>query len=120
MNENEAMELIIKSISENEGLTVEEAKLSYQARKDLPETAFCGPDKSYPAHDAAHVRDAFSRLSAFGGKLKPATRSRIHACLVRRAKHFGIEHQGCRWCSKKVEETIEWFLADYNKCKDCE
>jgi hypothetical protein len=95
-------------IAEYEGLTIQEAKLSYAARQKLPATAFCGPNKSYPAHDAAHVRNGLSRLSQFGHRLKPAVRARIHSCLMSRAKRFGV----------KVNETyntnpiIAWFLEE--------
>jgi len=94
-----------------ENLPFQEAVLSYKARENLPASAFCGPDRSYPAHDAAHVRNAFARLATFGGRLARATVSRIHACLVAKAKRFGVEHGGCKWCKKKeeVEETVKWF-----------
>lgn len=112
MDEN--IEEVIKAIAEFEGLEIQEAKLTYAARQELPPSAFCGPNKTYPAHDAAHVRNGFARLSTFGHRLKPAVRERIHACLLKRAKRFGVEHKGCKWCSKKVEETIakirDWYL----------
>ena len=98
---DELEETIIKSIMEHEGQTFEEAKLSYQRRKELPTSAFCGPNRSYPAHDAAHVRNALARLSTFGGRLKPGVRARILACIKRRAKRFGVE----------VSETAEGKLA---------
>lgn len=97
-------------IAQYEGLTIEEAKLTYKQRQDLPESAFCGPDRSYPAHDAAHVRNAFARLSAFGKRLPRATAQKIYRCLVRRAKRFGIEHdpEKFKWLTgKSVRETIE-------------
>jgi len=34
----------VLTIAEYEGVSIEEAKLSYAARQDLPATAFCGPD----------------------------------------------------------------------------
>jgi hypothetical protein len=77
------------SIYEGEGLTIEEAKLSYAERKHLPSGAFCGPDRSFPAHDAAHVRNGLARLKQ--SKFSPAIKARILACLRRRAKKYGIE-----------------------------
>ena len=102
----EQEDTIIKYIMEVEGEPYEEAKLTYQRRKELPTSAFCGPNRSYPAHDAAHVRNAVARLSRFGGKFSPAVRARIMACLKRRAKRFGVE----------ISETAEGklLLAKYD------
>lgn len=99
---------------EYEGLTFEEAVLSYKARQKLPKGAFCGPDRSYPTQDAAHVRSAFQRLSQFGRKMSPALRKRIHGCIVGKAKKLGVKHKGCWICGgKKFKETVEnvitWF-----------
>ena len=100
--------------------TFEEAKLTYARREKLPAKAFCGPDKSYPAHDAKRVRNGFVRLAQFGGKLPKATRAKIYRCLRKRAKKYKIEHdaKNYKWKSdgspnpayrKKVRETVEWF-----------
>lgn len=116
------IEETIQFIGFAEGLSVEEAKLTYQRRQALPAGAFCGPNRSYPAHDAAHVRNGFARLSAFGHRLKPAVRQRIHACLSRKAKRFGVEHGGCKWCKgTKVQETVEWFMGRHKEdfCSEC-
>ena len=34
------------------------AKLSAAARRALPDSAFAGPDRSFPVNDAAHARAA--------------------------------------------------------------
>jgi len=102
-------ETILKAMVELEGYSFEEAKLTYARRQKLPSGAFCGPKRSYPAHDAAHVRNALARLSQFGGKLKPAVRARILGCLKRRAKRFGVEISETasgRLCLAKWDETI--------------
>jgi len=109
-------------IAEYEGYTIEEAKLTYAARQELAKGSFCGPDRSYPAQDAAHVRNGFARLSAFGGRLSEPIRKKIYLCLVRRAKKFGVEHdpKTYKW-GKYVSETvpeedqsklIDWYLKE--------
>lgn len=131
------VERFIESVKLYEGLefvTFEEAKLTYARRQKLPASAFCGPDRSYPAHDAKHVRNAFARLATFGGKLPKATRAKIYRCLRSRAKKYGIEHdaKNYKWKAsgdpnpvrkKRVQETVEWFEkrhADiFTKCKEC-
>lgn len=94
-------ETVLKAMVELEGYSFEEAQLSYTKRENLPDSAFCGPHRSYPAHDAAHVRNGLARLGTFGHRLSPAVRARILSCLKARAKRFGIE----------VSETIEGKLA---------
>lgn len=115
------MEMIheIEVIAEYEGYTIEEAKLTYAARQKLPAGAFCGPERSYPAHDAAHVRNGFARLGTFGKRLPKAVAMRIYRCLVRRAKRFGIDHDPKRfaWLTgrKTVEESFQEDAKDTEK-----
>jgi sulfite reductase alpha subunit-like flavoprotein len=131
---NPEEEKMINAMIRWEGMTIDEAKLSYQARKDLPNSVFCGPDRTYPAHNARHVRAAFQRLSQFGHRLSSDIRGKIVRCLTRRAKTFGIEHdpKSYKWNStgerngvhkKNTDETVKWFLARHgikSKCEECE
>lgn len=107
-------ETVVVTIMAYEGYTFEEAVLTYQARKDLPASAFCGPDKSYPAHDAAHVKNGLARLSQFGHRLNAAVRARIHACLVRRAKRFGVEVSETV-SDEQAEANLKWFEDNHKE-----
>jgi hypothetical protein len=100
-----------EDIVELEGYTIEEAKLTYAERKALPASAFCGPNRSYPAHDAAHVRNALARLHFVKS---PAIKARIMACLRRRAKKFGVEISETEQIAvpENRDEVIEWYLHD--------
>ena len=105
--------IVIRSMQELEGFTVEEAKLTYKQRKKLPNSAFCGPSRTYPAHDKAHIQAGLQRLSQFKGSMKPATAKRIFACLSRKAKRLGVEisenvKKKLSKKGKKVEESLEW------------
>ena len=102
----------VQTIAKYEGMSIQEAKLSYAARQNLPASAFCGPNRSYPAEDAAHVRNGFARLGTFGKKLPKAIAKRIYNCLVSRAKKYGVEHDASKF--KWVEET-EAEVADTNE-----
>lgn len=42
------------------------AKLTTAERNALPDSAFAGPNRSYPVEDAAHAKNAKSRVSQFG------------------------------------------------------
>ena len=106
----------VQTLIEYEGFNVEEARLTYAARQKLPADAFCGPDRSYPAHDAAHVRNAFARLAKFGKKMPREVAKKIYGCLRSRAKKYNVEHdpKTFAWLTgKKVQETkaiVAWYL----------
>ncbi len=112
-------EEIIKTYQDFEGMSVSESKLSYKARENLPDSAFCGPNRSYPTQDAKHVGNAFARLSQFGHRMSPALRERIHGCISRKAKAMGVEHEGCWIChsKKSVSEAVEWINRKYGDKK---
>lgn len=123
----ENVEQFVKIISVYEGMSIEEAKLTYAARKKLPKGAFCGPNRTYPANDAAHVRNAFARLAQFGHRLPPKVRAKIYGCLRSRAKKYGVEHnpKKYKW-GKAVRETqrkviFEWYLEELERvnCDVC-
>ena len=50
------------------------AKLTTAARNKLPDSAFAGPNRSYPINDKAHAANAKARASQFAG---PALKARI-------------------------------------------
>ena len=85
---------------------LEEAVLSYKARKKLPASAFCGPNRTYPAQDAAHARNCLARAAQNKAKLG-ASYSRIVACCRRKLKSFG----GGKSTEETVHnEVVDWFL----------
>lgn len=119
--EEEIEEVMLQALAEYEGIfDVEEARLTYARRKKLPASAFCGPKRTYPAHDKAHVKNGIARLGTFGHRLPPATRRRIFACLKARAKRMGIDisEDVLKKYKKKAEETLQWYL-DKNKGDKC-
>lgn len=63
------------------------AKLTTKQRKKLPGSSFCGPDRSFPSQDAAHVRNGMARLGVYKGEGK----SGIARCLANKAKKVGVE-----------------------------
>jgi len=108
---------ILKAMVDLEGLTIEEAKLSYAARQNLPASAFCGPDRTYPAHDAPHIRNAIVRLFTF----KPSGWRKILSCVCRRAKRAGIESEKCGTKTEESKAIVDWFLnqKDIDVCAEC-
>ena len=68
-----------------------DAKLSTEQRNKLPDSAFCGPNRSFPAHDKAHVTAGLRLLGR--AKVSDATKNKIQACLYRKGKKYGIVPQ---------------------------
>lgn len=83
--------------------SIKEAKLTYAARKNLDSGAFCGPDRSFPAHDAAHVRNGLARLSQ--SSLSSEQKAKVHGCLSGRAKKYGIQVGGKEAFAAKLIDT---------------
>ncbi|MCK9429427.1 MAG: hypothetical protein M0R17_05445 [Candidatus Omnitrophica bacterium] len=79
----------LKEISMEDCMTVQtDAKLSTEARNKLSESVFCGPGRSFPAHDKAHVLAGLKLIGK--SKFSDSTKSKIKACLYRKGKRYGV------------------------------
>lgn len=63
------------------------AKLSTKKRKNLPDSAFCGPGRSFPVNDCAHYTAALRLLNR--SKYSDSTKANIRACINRKGKKMG-------------------------------
>lgn len=66
---------------------LEDAKLSTEKRNKLPKSSFCGPGRSFPVPDCAHVTAAKRLIGR--AKASAATKEKIMACVNRKAKAMG-------------------------------
>lgn len=73
----------------------EDAKLSAEKRKSLKKSTFCGPDKSFPVPDCAHVTAARRLIDRYKGE---GDKSKILASVDRKAKAMG--------CDKKTKDAV--------------
>lgn len=76
---SEDSEEIVKLDASIEELVEEDAKLSTKKREELPSSSFCGPNRSFPANDCAHVRAGFRLLNR--AKVSESTKNKIQTCL---------------------------------------
>ncbi|MCW4027318.1 MAG: hypothetical protein NWE76_07550, partial [Candidatus Bathyarchaeota archaeon] len=60
---------------------LEDAKLSTEKRKKLAKSTFCGPEKSFPVPDCAHVTAARRLIGRYKGE---GDKSKILACVTRK------------------------------------
>ena len=83
---------------EEEGVIPEDKKLSTEKRKKLPDSAFCGPNRSFPVPDCAHVTAARRLIGRYKG---PGDKNKILACVNRKAKSMG--------CDKNKKDSLDPF-----------
>jgi hypothetical protein len=92
VNEDAHYEDLIKELQAmvDEGVItakeMEDAKLSGEQRKGLSKGTFCGPDRSFPVPDCAHVTAARRLIGRYKG---PGSKTNILACVARKAKALG-------------------------------
>ena len=64
------------------------SKLSTAQRKKLKAGAFCGPERSFPVPDCAHVTAARRLIGKYKG---PGNKDEILACVDRKEKSLNCE-----------------------------
>lgn len=94
-----------------------DAKLSTEKRKKLPASEFCGPNRSLPVPDGAHVTVARKLIDQYKG---PGDKSRILACVDRKAKLLGCDKSSKDNQSNNEEnmKTITELLEERTDLKD--
>jgi hypothetical protein len=88
LTEEENDSLYELQLSEMDKEVIEDAKLSAVKRKKMASSAFCGPEKSFPVSDCAHVTAARKLVDKYEGT---ADKSKVVACIDRKAKAFGCD-----------------------------
>lgn len=86
-HETENLEEILKPYIDEK---LEDAKLSTKKRKKLKSSTFCGPDRSFPVPDCAHVAAA-RRLIGRAKGLSATQKQSILSCVARKAKKLGCK-----------------------------
>jgi hypothetical protein len=90
----------------------EDKALSAEARNRLPDDVFCGPDKSFPIPDCAHVTAARRLIGQ--SKLSESQKKSVLGCVARKAKIME--------CDKSEDElNLQQLKLDYdNAIKEIE
>ena len=91
-HETENLEEVLKPYIDEQ---LEDAKLSTEKRKKLKKGTFCGPDRSFPVPDCAHVTAA-RRLIGRAKGLSASQKASILSCVSGKAKKLG-----CKSAKKK-------------------
>lgn len=53
------------------------ARLTTKERNNLPDSAFAGPGRSFPANDRGHAKAALGRASEYHPELKAKIRAKV-------------------------------------------
>jgi len=69
------------------------AKLKAKTRNALPNSAFAGPDRSYPIEDESHARNALARASQHAS---PELKAKIRAKVKRRYPNIKVEGEASK------------------------
>lgn len=81
----------------SEAGVAEDAKLTTAQRKKMSGSTFCGPNRSFPIPDCAHVTAARRLIGR--AKVGAATKSRILSCVSRKARALG--------CGGAKEDSVQ-------------
>ena len=65
-------------------MSQQDARLTTEQRNELPDSAFCGPERSFPIPDCAHVTAAKRLIGRYKGS--DATKAKIMTCVNKKAE----------------------------------
>lgn len=102
----ELTKMLDEGVIDEETWKAADAKLSTSTRKNLPGSSFCGPERSFPVPDCAHVTAARRLIGRYKG---PGNKSSILACVNRKAKAMGCDS------SSDVKEPVNTEDKQDNK-----
>ena len=70
-------------------MTNQDAGLTAEERKELPDSAFCGPERSFPVHDCAHVTAAKRLVGR--SKLSGEAKAKVLACVNKKSSSMSCD-----------------------------
>ena len=105
-DEEALYDLMMSTITEKDGVNLEETKLSTEARKKLPASVFCGPERSFPVIDAVHFTAAGRLVDSYKG---PGDKTDIATKIERKGKALGftVAAKDAAVANEVAGETLE-------------
>ena len=99
-------------------------KLSADDRAKLADSVFCGPSKSFPAHDEAHVKAGLKLLDTMED-IDDAIKNKIKGALYRKGKRFDIltddaEVLAFRMDDEFTEDETKIIVSFFDENKDAD
>lgn len=97
-----ADEVYAEMEKELDEISLSDAKLSTEKRNSLSSSTFCGPNRSFPVPDCAHVTAARRLIGRYKG---PGSKSSILACVSRKAKALGCGGDSCNISELETKDS---------------
>lgn len=91
-----------------------DAKLSSEAREKLPDSSFCGPERSFPVPDCAHVTAARRLIGR--AKLSSSQKDKVIACVNKRANDMSCD--SVESLEDRIERLTTFFEAQLSELKE--
>lgn len=89
-----------------------DAELSTEKRNSLPESSFCGPNRSFPIPDCAHVTAAKRLIGR--AKASESTKDKIMACVNKKAKNMGCDSEDSATETQSIEDRFNELQQKYD------
>lgn len=83
-------ESLLSSLTDLEDSMFKSKLLTKEDRQNLPESTFCGPDRTFPAHDKEHVESSIALLKSEACKFEDSVKNKILASLYRKGARFDV------------------------------
>ena len=94
-----------------------DAQLSTEARNNLPDSAFCGPERSFPVPDCAHVTAARRLIER--SKYSDSVKSKIMSCVDKKAANMKCDKsEDFLALEKRFEELQASYIDLETKFKE--
>ena len=103
---------------------LEDKALSTEERNNLPESAFCGPERSFPVNDCAHVTAARRLLNR--AKLSDSQKAKVLSCVNDKAESMKCDVSKDETFAKEINDlkeeikSLKEALASKNDNKEIE
>jgi len=91
----------------------EDAALSTEERNKLPDSAFCGPNRSFPVNDCAHVTAAMKMIGKY--KASDAVKGKIMSCIRAKSSKMGCDKSKDHL---ELEEKFNALQKHYEELED--
>lgn len=111
LTEEEHDKLYELQLADMDSAIVADAKLSSEKRKKLASSTFCGPDKSFPVPDCAHVTAARRLIGRYKGTGDKET---ILNCVARKAKAMGCDatKDSVKADEAKIQDSVQEIVQE--------
>ena len=89
-------------------------RLTTEAREKLPDSSFCGPDRSFPVPDCAHVTAARRLIGK--AKLSDSQKDKVISCVNKKAKNMSCDSEES--LADKIEKLTAFFESQLAELKE--